>query len=218
MLIDLKLDGKTVMVIGGGKEANRKVQSFLGCGAKIWVISKEFSGGIQNLAEEKQVALLKTEIQNVQAFVASLNPKPNVLLAVTDNPRLNAELVEAAKKVGSLAYSVDNAALNDFTLPAIAKVGDVKVAVSTGGKSPAMARELRQRIEKLVTPEDLLEIELQSKMRDILKKQVADSKERGKLLYEILNNNKIKHALKQGNLVEAQELAIKLINKTETEK
>ena len=67
----------------------------------------------------------------------------------------------------------------------------------------------------MITPEDLLEIELQSKMRDTLKKQVVDSKERSKLLYEILNNDKIKHALKQGNLVEAQELAMKLIEKME---
>ena len=42
MLIDLKLDGKTVMVVGGGAEAYRKTQSFVDSGAKIWVISKEF--------------------------------------------------------------------------------------------------------------------------------------------------------------------------------
>ena len=62
-----------------------------------------------------------------------------------------------------MVYAVDNPALSDFILPAVAQVGDVKVAVSTGGKSPAMARVLRERIEKLVTPEDLLEIELQEK-------------------------------------------------------
>ena len=68
-----------------------------------------------------------------------------------------------------------------------------------------------KRIEKLVTPQDLLEIELQANMRSILKDQVSDPKARSKLLYEILNNDNIKEALKEGKLKEAQELAMKLI-------
>ena len=45
LLIDLRLDGKTIIVVGGGAEAYRKTQSFLDSGAKIWVISREFSAG-----------------------------------------------------------------------------------------------------------------------------------------------------------------------------
>ena len=74
-----------------------------------------------------------------------------------------------------------------------------------------MARVLRQRIEKLVTPEDLLEIELQAKIRSILKPQVSDSKVKSKLLYEILNNDNIKQALREGKLQEAEKMALKLV-------
>ena len=211
MLIDLKLQGKTIIVVGGGKEAYRKTGSFVDSGAVIWVISKDFSEGIKGLAEAKKVALVKTEIKDARTFVDSLNPKPDVLLAVTDNSVLNLDLVEAAKEFGCMVYAVDNPAQSDFILPAVAHVGDVKVAVSTSGKSPAMARLLRERIEKLVTAEDLLEIELQAHVRGILRTRVSDSKQRSEMLYEILNNDKIKHALKQGNLCEAQELAMKLI-------
>jgi precorrin-2 dehydrogenase/sirohydrochlorin ferrochelatase len=211
LLLDLKLDGKTVIVVGGGAEAYRKTQSFVDSGAKIWVISKEFSSSIQKLGEDKKVALLKTDIKDTESFVGSLNPKPDVLLAVTNDPKLNVDLVKAAKSAGCMVYSVDNPALSDFILPAVAKVGDVKIAVSTGGKSPAMARVLRQRIEKLVTPEDLLEIELQAKIRSILKPQVSDSKVKSKLLYEILNNDNIKQALREGKLQEAEKMALKLV-------
>ncbi len=72
-----------------------------------------------------------------------------------------------------MVYSVDNPALSDFILPAVAHIGDVKIAVSTSGKSPAMAKALRERIEKLIQPEDLLEIELQSHLRSILKEQIV---------------------------------------------
>jgi precorrin-2 dehydrogenase/sirohydrochlorin ferrochelatase len=215
LLIDLKLDGKTIIVVGGGSEGYRKTQNFVDSGAKIWVISKSFSSGIQKLHEARKVVLLKTEIQDAKAFVASLNPKPDVLLAVTNDPKLNLELVKAAKSAGCMVYSVDNSALSDFILPAVARVGDVKIAVSTSGKSPAMARVLRQRIEKMITLEDLLEIQLQSHVRSILKEQIPDSKVRSRLLYEILNNDKIKQVLKEGKFCEAQEIAMKLLQKKE---
>ena len=216
MLIDLKLDGKTIIVVGGGSEGHRKTLNFVDSGAKIWVISKEFSSGIQKLAEEKKVALVKTEIKDSNAFVESLNPKPDMFLAVTDDSKLNFGLVKAAKSVGCMVYDVDNPALSDFILPAVAHVGDVKIAVSTSGKSPAMAKALRERIEQLIQPEDLLEIELQSHLRSYLKEKFADSNVRGKMLNEILNNDNIKQVLKEGNLLEAQEKAMKLIEKKET--
>ena len=215
MLIDLKLDGKIVIVVGGGKESYRKTQSFVDSGAKIWVISKAFSSGIQKLQEAKKVSLLKTEIKDAESFVNSLNPKPDVLLATTNVPKLNLELVKAAKSAGCIVYSVDNPALSDFILPAVAKVGEVKIAISTSGKSPAVARVLRQRIEQMITPEDLLEIQLQSHVRGILKERVSDSKVRTKMLYEILNNDNIKQVLREGKLCEAQEMALKLLEKKE---
>ena len=115
-----------------------------------------------------------------------------------------------------MVYSVDNPAVSDFILPAVAHVGEVKIAVSTSGRSPAFARELRERIEKIITPEDLLEIELQTKVRSILKTQVPDSKTRSQLINSILNDINIKQLLKERKLLEAQELAMKLIPKKET--
>jgi precorrin-2 dehydrogenase/sirohydrochlorin ferrochelatase len=215
LLIDLKLDGKTVIVVGGGAEAYRKTQSFIDSGAKIWVISRDFSDGILKLEFDKKIALLKTEVKDAKSFVDCLNPKPDMLLAITNDAQLNLELVKAAKALDCMVYAVDNPSLSDFILPAVAKVGDVKVAVSTGGKSPAMAHILRERIEKLVTPQDLLEIELQAKMRSILKDKVPDPKVRSKVLYEILNNDNIKEALSKGKLQEAEKLAMKLLKETQ---
>ncbi len=203
-------------MVGGGSESYRKIQNFLDSGAKIWVISREFSTGIEKLSEEKKVALLKTVVHDAKAFVESLNPKPDLFLAVTNDSKLNLELVKEAKSAGCMVYSVDNPVLSDFIFPAVAHVGDVKIAVSTSGRSPAMAKALRERIEQLIQPEDLLEIELQNHIRSILKEQINDPKLRSKMLNEILNNHNIKQVLKEGKLSEAQELALKLIKKKET--
>jgi len=215
VLIALNIDGKTVMVTGGGAEAYRKVESVLDSGAKVWVISRDFSEGIVRLGEEKKVALLKTGIKDAQAFVDSLSPKPDVLLAITNDSSLNLGLVKTAKFYGCMVYAVDNPAVSDFILPAVAHVGDVKVAVSTGGKSPAVARMLRERIEQLVTAEDLLEIQLREKARAALKTSVSDPQVRSKMLYDILNSVEIKKALSEGKLAEAETLAMTLINKQE---
>jgi len=209
--MDFKLDGKTVVVVGGGLEGYRKTLSFSDSGAKITVVSVVFSDGIKQLAKEKKVSLLKAEVSDAQAFLNGLSMKPDVFLAVTNNTKLNADLVKSAKTAGCIVYSVDNPALSDFILPAVAKIGDVKIAVSTSGKSPAMARELRQRIEKTITPEDLLQIELQAYIRGILKSHLNDQKERSRLLGVILNNVDIKQALKEQKLCEAKEMALKLI-------
>jgi precorrin-2 dehydrogenase/sirohydrochlorin ferrochelatase len=209
--MDFKLENKTVVVVGGGSEGYRKTQSFVDSGAKITVVSAEFSDGTKQLAEQRKVSLLKYAIKDVKTFFEDLNIKPDVFLAVTNNSDLNAQLVKAAKASGCIVYSVDNPLLSDFILPAVAKVGDVRIAVSTSGKSPAMAKELRQRIEQLVSPEDLLQIELQAYVRNILKQQVKDQKARSKFLNDILNNVKIKQALKKQQLNEAKEMAIKLI-------
>ncbi len=209
--MDFKLDGKTVVVVGGGLEGYRKTLSFVDSGANITVVSPEFSDGVRLLAKEEKVTLQKAEVRDAQAFFNGLSVKPDVFLAITNNTKLNAELVKAAKKAGCIVYSVDNPALSDFILPAVAKIGDVKIAVSTSGKSPAMARELRQRIEKTITPEDLLQIELQAYVRGILKTRVNDQKERSRLLGEILNSVDIKQALREAKLCEAKEMANKLI-------
>ncbi len=215
MLIDFRLDGKTIIVIGGGREGCRKILNVIDSNAQVTVVSNDFSDAIKSFAEQGKIRLHRAKIKDPQDFVAHLDPKPDMLLAVTNDATLNAQLLEAGKAAGCIVYSVDAPELSDFTFPAAAKVGDVKIAVSTGGKSPAMARELRQRISKYVTPEDLLAIELQSYLRKLLKISVVDYHERSKFLNEMLNNVDIKQALKDGKLSEAKQLALKLMQSKE---
>jgi precorrin-2 dehydrogenase/sirohydrochlorin ferrochelatase len=96
-------------------------------------------------------------------------------------------------------------------LPAVAKVGDVTIAVSTGGKSPAMASELRQRIEKLIAPQDLAKIGLQEQLREILKEKVPDQKARRLLLYKILGDPEVNGLLERGKFEEAKTKALEVL-------
>ena len=213
MLVDLNFNGKYVVILGGGSESCRKTQSFVEAGSKILVVSKTFSRGIKELHKTGKLELLKAEVKDGEAFVKNLKPKPDLLVAVTNDHKLNAQLIKHAKTAGCMVYTVDDPAISDFTLPALAKVGEVRIAISTAGKSPAMARVLRQRIEKMITQEDLLQIKLQTYARAVLKKRMRDQKVRKQILYKILKKEEIKRFLKEGKFDEAREMAMKILEK-----
>jgi precorrin-2 dehydrogenase/sirohydrochlorin ferrochelatase len=213
MLVDLNFKGKYVVVVGSGSESYRKTLSFVEAGSKILVVSKTFSLGIKKLHTMGKLELLQAEVKDAEDFMKSLNPKPDLLVAVTNDHKLNAQLIKHAKSAGCMVYAVDNPSVSDFILPALAKVGEVRIAISTTGKSPAMARVLRQRIEKIITEEDLLQIKLQNHLRANLKQRILDQKARRQILYKILKNAEVKSLLKEGKFGEAQKTARKILEK-----
>jgi len=208
LILDFNFEGKYVVIVGGGAEGYRKILSFLDAGSKILVVSRKFLVDIHTLHQLKKIDLLKRDIRDAEAFVNSLGHSPDVLIAVTNNQDLNFRLVKHAKAAGYMVYCVDNPAISDFMFPALAKIGDVKIAVSTSGKSPSMARVLRQRIEKMITKEDLLQIKLQDSIRPILKQQISDQKIRKIVLCEILEDAHIKKLLRKGKFEDAKNLAL----------
>ena len=211
MIIDFKFDGKYVVIVGGGTEAYKKTLRFLDAGSKIIVASRTFSKGIKKLHQEKKINLLKANIKNGETFFNQLNPKPDLLAVATDDQKLNVQLSKSARSAGCMVYVADNPSISDFILPAVAKIGEVRIAMSTGGRSPAMAKVLRQRVERLITQEDLLQIKLQNYMRAILKQRISDQKVRKKILYKILNDEHVKKLLRNDKLNEAQRVALTIM-------
>ncbi len=213
--MDLNFEDKYVVIVGGGKEGYRKTLSFLDAGSKILVVSRIFSKGIKELHQAKKIQLLKVEIKDGEDFINSFNPKPYLLLAVTNDHNLNLQLAKYAKSAGCMIYVTDAPSISDFILPAVTRIGDVKIAVSTSGKSPAMARVLRKRIEGVITQEDLLQIKLQNHTRTLLKHRISDQKLRRKILRRILDDNQIKRLLKAGEFEKAQRVAMELLKEAQ---
>jgi len=217
LILDFKFDGKYVVMVGGGSEAYKKVLTFLDAGSRVLVVSRNFSAELKELEKAKKICLIRREIKDGEAFVKDLNPKPDLLAVATSDHLLNAALANRAKALGLMVYVADNPAISDFILPAVARIGDVRIAVSTEGKSPAMAKKLRQRIEDLITQEDLLQIKLQERMRAVLKECVEDQKIRKKVLYEIMEDEKIKILLLTGKFNEAEKAALKIMESVKSE-
>jgi precorrin-2 dehydrogenase/sirohydrochlorin ferrochelatase len=145
--------------------------------------------------------------KSASAQIKKLLSRSDLVIAATDDEDLNRGLAEKARIAKIPICVVDNPEICDFYFPATTDFGNLKIAVSTGGKSPAMAGILRRRLERSVTNEDILQVELQSYSRALLRSRDVDSSVRNKILYDITKNRKVSSLLRRERLEEAKKIA-----------
>jgi siroheme synthase-like protein len=129
-------------VVGGGQVALRKVRALLEHGADVEVISPEPCPELVQLAETGEIRSLNRKYRAgdlTGVFIA---------ITATDNADTNRQVLAEARKGAVLLNVVDDAENSDFIVPSYLRRGQVTVAVSTAGKSPALARKIRSRLEK----------------------------------------------------------------------
>lgn len=138
----LKVSGRRCVVVGGGQVALRKVKTLLEQGAGVVVISPDICPELIELAEAGQIEALCRSYRTgdlKDAFIA---------IAATDDNETNLQVVKEARDRVVLVNVVDDAENSDFIVPSYLRRGDVTIAVSTAGRSPALARKIRTRLEK----------------------------------------------------------------------
>lgn len=145
VLLDLR--GLRVIVIGGGKVAERKINTLLGCGALINIIAKELTPLLQRYLEEKKIAYVGKKLNKGHLKGAFM------VIAATNDAKQNRTISEMAKKKGMLINAVDQPSDCNFILPSTLRRGDLLISVSTSGRSPALAKKIRQQLEGLFGPE-----------------------------------------------------------------
>ncbi len=186
----LKMRGEKCVVVGGGEVAERKVRVLLDCGAFPVVISPVPNDGLRRLADEGALRVIVREYHPGDLTGVRL------VIAATDNDRVNAQVAEEAKGLGILVNVVDSAELSDFILPSLVQRGDLTIAISTGGRSPALARKLRMVLEQELGREygdlALLLGEVRGELRRMGKKVEGDTWQ------EYLDLELLLHRLKQG--------------------
>ncbi len=213
--MDLNLKENLVIVVGGGAEGLRKVNSLLTQNCKILVISDKINTQLSRFVKEKKIGFKKIKLKNT-SFLSKY--KPFLVMAATDDKQLNRKIVEKAKKMRCYVYAVDDPKVSDFSHPSVINIEDtVQIAISTGGKSPAMARKLRIEAEKvfkkIVNKEEIYQIKLQQIVRNAAKEKISTQKERKIFLYSVLNDMKIKQLIKDEKLEKAQNRAMLMLRR-----
>ncbi|MGB6463054.1 MAG: bifunctional precorrin-2 dehydrogenase/sirohydrochlorin ferrochelatase [Nitrosotalea sp.] len=213
LIVDLNLKGNMVIVVGGGNEGLKKVNALLTQDCKILLISDSTNRQIDKYVKQKKIEFKKIKLVNAD-FIKKY--KPFAVLATTDDRDLNRKIVEQAKKMRCYAYAADDPEVSDFAFGSVINIQDtVQIAVSTGGRSPAMARRLRMQAEKvfkkLIKKEDIYQIRLQDFARRAAKTKITTFPERKKFLYHVMNDNHIKQLIADGNLKKAQKHVIEML-------
>jgi siroheme synthase-like protein len=161
--IYLEMTGRRCLVIGGGAVAERKVAGLLEAGAEVVVISPEASDNILRWSKEKSIELIARDYQPGDLT------EYEIAFVATDVGAVNAQVFQEARRLGVWINAADDAVHCDFILPSVLRRGDLTVAVSSGGRSPALARTIREELELYFTDEYTLLANLAAEVRDELR-------------------------------------------------
>jgi precorrin-2 dehydrogenase/sirohydrochlorin ferrochelatase len=178
--IMLKLAGKKVVVVGGGRVAERKISGLIATKANITVVAPKISMEIQQLVENGKIDWL------AKSFSIEDIEEAFMVFAATNEKDLNRKIKDAAE-VCTLVTIADDPEVSDFHVPAKVQRGRLTVAVSTGGASPTLARKIRSQLEQEFDEryEDYLNF-LFAARQQILE-EVEDPSLKSKLLNQIVN-------------------------------
>jgi precorrin-2 dehydrogenase/sirohydrochlorin ferrochelatase len=213
VIVNLNLLGRLVIVIGGGNESLKRINSLLNEKCQVLVISNVINNQIKMLVKNKKIKFKKQKISDLSILV---DCKPYMIITTTNDKKLNNEIVNYAKKKKIIAYSSDNPELSDFANPAVIDFENtIQIAIFTGGKSPAMSKKLRIESEKIfkkiITKEDICQIKIQNIARELAKNMISAQNERKTYLNNIMGDKEIKQLIKDGKLKKAEKRAITIL-------
>ncbi|MCF7848071.1 MAG: bifunctional precorrin-2 dehydrogenase/sirohydrochlorin ferrochelatase, partial [Kiritimatiellales bacterium] len=141
--INLLIEGKPCLVVGGGKVALRKIEHLIASGAEVAVVSPEVCDEVGGLIEQNRVTHTCREFEEGDVKDAAL------VFAATNNRAVNRAVLAACRENGIICSCVDgNWAQSDFTTPAITRHGNLTLSVSTGGHACRQAKLIKNSLAK----------------------------------------------------------------------
>ncbi|HUV04165.1 MAG TPA: bifunctional precorrin-2 dehydrogenase/sirohydrochlorin ferrochelatase [Armatimonadota bacterium] len=202
--VNLDLKGRRCVIVGGGPIAERKAQMLLDFGAAVGVIAPELTPRLHDLAENGLVE------HTAGVYMPGMLDGAFLVIAATDDRETNKAVSSEAQRLGILVNVVDDPELCTFFVPAILRRGDFIISISTSGRSPALARRVREELESRFGPEYGELADLLGELRDEMKARHPDPAERYQVFLRILDSG-VLDLLAQGKRNEAIERARKCI-------
>lgn len=199
----LDIAGKPVVVIGGGNIAHVKVVGLLKAGAEVTVVSPELNAEMAALSAQGRFRHFQRDYEpgDLEGYTLAF--------VATDDRSVNSTVADEGKARKVWVNAVDDPPYCDFIMPGIAQKGDLIIAISTSGRSPAMARKMREEIEAFLTEDYAAMLELAAEVR-------AELREQGKLIDADIWNRSLdadlKKLLAEGKQAEAKERLLRSLS------
>jgi len=196
----LNIQSKKCLVVGGGEVALHKAQMLVEHGANVEIVSPTFCPELNQLVKNGTIQAIHRDYEAEDlndAFLA---------VAATDDIKTNEKVATEARKIGILVNVVDKPDISDFIVPSYFRRGDIIVAVSTSGRSPALARKIRGELERDFKAEYAQLAVIASEVRSELKQRGVTVS--GDDWQEVLNLNSLIELIRRGKNQEAREIML----------
>ncbi|HES75505.1 MAG TPA: uroporphyrinogen-III C-methyltransferase [bacterium] len=197
--IFMNIKDRPALVVGGGTVAARKAELLLLAGAKVTVIAPRVRNEMQRMIEAGRVTWRE------QGFGPGIVRGFRLVIAATDNAAVNRLVFEECERHAIPVNVADQPELCSFILPSIVERGSITIAVSTGGRSPILARLLKERLETLIPAGFGVLADLLGRYRNAVKARFAQLDAR-KHSWERMLDSPLVNLATSGRIVEAEQM------------
>jgi siroheme synthase-like protein len=194
--IFIDVENRDVVIIGGGGVCTRKAETMMRYGARVTVIAPRVTDEIMGWVSAGRIQLKRKEYDDGDLDGAS------IVIASTDDACINGRIARDCRRRKIPVNVVDVTHLCEFIVPAIVEQGSIQLAVSTGGKSPALARTLKENLQRFVGPEYAELNDLLGTLRPAAKKVLPTDADRKRFFDGILASG-VLDMLREGKRREA---------------
>lgn len=184
-LVALNLQHKSVVVVGGGAVATRKVHGLIEAEAQITVISPQVSETIRLFANAGQLAWM----DSIYRSEVLDSVKPVLMIAATDDPHVNIDILRDAQARHILANNVTSSENSDFTNMATVDREPIQIGISSGGASPALVRQIKREIDAVVDDSYALLAQWLEDVRDSVESVIPMQADRQTVYQDILTSD-----------------------------
>lgn len=197
--IALDLINKSVLVVGGGSVAERKVKSLLQAGANVTVVSPKLTSKLQELVDSDLISCEKRNYQTTDIENKFL------VIGATDISAVNRKVAEDGSARNLLINIVDQPELSNFNVTAAVRRGALCLSVSTDGKSPALSRKIRKELQEKYGSEYGEFLELMGQLRKEVIEKIAKEEKRKQIFRELAYSEAINY-MKNEDYKQAEEI------------
>ncbi|WP_454061828.1 precorrin-2 dehydrogenase/sirohydrochlorin ferrochelatase family protein [Candidatus Nitrospira salsa] len=200
--VSLDVQGRTCLVLGGEDEAVEKIERLLDAGAKVTVVNPTLHTILRKHTASGKIIhrgrlFRLTDVQNGVAVVMN---------TLVGDHGLAKQLYDLSKTERFLVWSIDQPDLSTITMPALVKRGHLRVAISTSGASPSLAKALRQDLEAVLDEELIDILNWLSKFRENLRDSEPSEVKRREQLQEVIDGFRLSGTLEYPKAWQEQQL------------
>jgi precorrin-2 dehydrogenase / sirohydrochlorin ferrochelatase len=183
----LDLRGRRCVVVGGGDVSERKAARLIQCGARVTVVDWRLSPGLEQMKKDSLIDHI-ADSYNVSFLRGAF-----LVIAATDQDEVNEAVYRDARDQGIIVNVVDDPGRCDFILPSVFQQGDLSIAVSTGGKSPALAKKLARDLNSIYGREYEFLLHIMGGLRERMMMNGLSSSENRKVFEAVVHSDILRH-------------------------